>query len=123
MITGILWTCIEWVAAIATMPFPVLSLALGGLLAFKDAMLAMNAYYQNDKGAALDHYIGYLTNVGGAVLFDVRPVVKDALKSLRTLRPVIKPGPQATQSALIGQLDTLTPEGMQPVLFEGRKLW
>lgn len=120
MITGILWTCIEWVTAVATMPFPLLSLTLGGLLAFKDAMLALNAYYQNDKGGALEHYIGYLANFGGAVLFDVRPALKGALKSLR---PVIKPRPQAAQSAAIGRLDALTPENMQPALFNGRGLW
>lgn len=123
MITRILWTCIELVTAVATMPFPVLSLALGGLLAFKDTILALTAYYQNDMKAALDHYIGYLANIGGALLFDVRPVLKDALKSLQALRPVIKPAPQAAQSALIGKLDTLTPANMQPALFEGRALW
>ncbi|MGY2364030.1 membrane-targeted effector domain-containing toxin [Pseudomonas azotoformans] len=123
MILGTLWTCIEWVTAVATMPFPVLSLTLGGLLAVKDAMLALNAYYQNDKTTALDHYIGYMGNFFGAVLFDVRPALTGALKPLRVLRPVLKPGQQATQSALIGKLDTLAPENMQPVLFEGRALW
>lgn len=120
MITGILWTCIEWVTAVATMPFPLLSLTLGGLLAFKDAMLALNAYHQNDKGSALEHYIGYLANVGGALLFDVRPALKGAFKALR---PVIRSGTRATDSALISQLDALTPKGMQPALFEGRSLW
>ncbi|WP_395610580.1 membrane-targeted effector domain-containing toxin [Pseudomonas sp. B22129] len=123
MISGILWACIEWVTAVATMPFPVLSLTLGGLLAFKDAMLALTAYYQNDKGAALEHYIGYVANFFGAVLFDARPALSNTLKSLRRLRPVMKACPQAAQSTWAGQLDTLTPEGMQPVLFEGRALW
>ncbi|MGF6097538.1 membrane-targeted effector domain-containing toxin [Pseudomonas sp. 18175] len=120
MITGILWTCIEWVTAVATMPFPLLSLTLGGLLAFKDAMLALNAYHQNDQGGALEHYIGYLTNLGGALLFDVRPALKGAFKSLR---PVIRSSSHVTDSALISQVDALKPEGMQPVLFEGRPLW
>ncbi len=120
MITGILWTCIEWVTAVATMPFPVLSLALGGLLAFKDAMLALNAYHQNDKGAALDHYIGYLANFGGGLLFDLRPAFKSTLKALR---PTIRTGPQAAKNAFISQLDTLDPEGMQHVLFDGQSLW
>lgn len=120
MITGILWTCIEWVTAVATMPFPLLSLTLGGLLAFKDAMLALNAYHQNDKGSALEHYIGFLANFGGALLFDARPALKGAFKSLR---PVIRSGPQASDNVLISQLDALTPEGMQPVMFEGRPLW
>lgn len=120
MITGILWTCIEWVTAVATMPFPLLSLTLGGLLAFKDAMLALNAYHQNDKSGAVGHYIGYLANFGGALLFDARPALKGAFKSLR---PVMRSGPQAADSALIRQLDALTPEGMQPALFDGRSLW
>ncbi|WAT27821.1 membrane-targeted effector domain-containing toxin [Pseudomonas sp. GXZC] len=120
MITGILWTCIEWVTAVATMPFPLLSLTLGGLLAFKDAMLALNAYHQNDKGAALEHYIGYLANFGGALLFDVRPALKGAFKSLR---PTLRTGPQAVDSARVSQLDALDPEGMQPVLFDGRPYW
>lgn len=120
MITGILWTCIEWVTAVATMPFPVLSLTLGGSLAFKDAMLALNAYHQNDKGGALDHYIGFLANFAGGLLFDVRPALKSALKAVR---PMIRTGPRAVQSALISQLDTLNPEGMQRVLFDGQWLW
>ncbi|WP_207938171.1 hypothetical protein, partial [Pseudomonas sp. 51_B] len=40
MIAGLIWTSVEWVAAIATAPFPLLSLSTGLLLAFKDAMLA-----------------------------------------------------------------------------------
>ena len=120
MITGILWTCIEWVTAVATMPFPLLSLTLGGLLAFKDAMLALNAYHQNNKGAALEHYIGYLANFGGALLFDVRPALKGAFKSLR---PPLRTGPQAVDSARVSQLDVLDPEGMQPVLFDGQPYW
>ncbi|MGB3124046.1 MAG: membrane-targeted effector domain-containing toxin [Pseudomonas sp.] len=120
MITGILWTCVEWVTAVATMPFPTLSLTLGGLLAFKDAMLALNAYHQNDRNSALDHYIGYLANVGGAVLFDVRPALRGAMK---TLRPLLHAGPQASHSALISPLDNLKPEGMQALLFDGQPLW
>ena len=120
MITGILWTCVEWLTAVATMPFPLLSLTLGGLLAFKDAMLALNAYHQNDKGSALQHYLGYLANVGGALLFDVRPALKSAFKSLR---PMIRTSTQAADNALISQLDVLNPERMQPVLFDGRSLW
>ncbi|TFY88687.1 membrane-targeted effector domain-containing toxin [Pseudomonas kairouanensis] len=120
MITGILWTCVEWLTAVATMPFPLLSLTLGGLLAFKDAMLALNAYHQNDKGGALQHYLGLLANVGGALLFDVRPALKSGFKSLR---PMIRTSTQAADSALISQVDILKPEGMQPVLFDGRSLW
>lgn len=120
MITGILWTCVEWVTAVATMPFPVLSLTLGGLLAFKDAMLALSAYHQNDKGAALDHYIGFLANFAGGLLFDVRPALKSAFKALR---PMIRKGPQALQNRLISQLDSLNPDDMQRVLFDGQSLW
>ncbi len=120
MITGILWTCVEWLTAVATMPFPLLSLTLGGLLAFKDAMLALNAYHQNDQDGALQHYLGYLANVGGALLFDVRPALKSAFKSLR---PTIRTSTQAADSALIRQVDALKPEGMQPVLFDGCSLW
>lgn len=120
MITGILWTCIEWVTAVATMPFPILSLTLGGLLAFKDAMLALNAYHQNDQSSALKHYIGYLTNIGGALLFDMRQAFKGTFKSVR---PVLRASPQASDNALISQVDALSPEGMQSVLYDGRLLW
>ena len=120
MITGILWTCIEWVTAVATMPFPILSLTLGGLLAFKDAMLALNAYHQNDRNGALEHFIGYLANIGGALLFDARPLLKRASKAAR---PAIKTSAQATPNTLISQVDTITPENMQPVLFNGQSLW
>ncbi|WP_438868975.1 dermonecrotic toxin domain-containing protein [Pseudomonas sp. L1(2025)] len=115
MIMGILWTCIELVTAIATAPFPVLSLALGGLLAFKDAMLAISAYQQGDMGGALKHYIGYLANVGGAVLFDFRP----ALGAL-PVRPVTNVLKQAT---LIKDIDPGVVAGMKPALFDGQEFW
>ncbi|MBV4452609.1 MULTISPECIES: membrane-targeted effector domain-containing toxin [Pseudomonas] len=120
VISAILWTCIEWVTAVATMPMPSLSLTLGGALAFKDAMLALNAYHQGDTAGALNHYLGYLANIGGALLFDFRPALASATKKLR---PVIKTGEQATQRAVVEQLDSLAPEAMQPVLYDGQALW
>lgn len=115
MIMGILWTCVELVTAIATIPFPVLSLGLGGLLAFKDAMLAISAYQQGDTAAALKHYIGYLANVGGAVLFDFRP----ALKAL-PIRPVTKTLKQAT---MVNDIDPGITAGMKPVMFDTHQFW
>lgn len=115
MIIGVLWTCVELVTAIATIPFPVLSLGLGGLLAFKDAMLAISAYQQGDMGGALKHYIGYLANVGGAVLFDFRP----ALKTL-PIRPVTKAIKQAT---LINDIDPGIAAGLKPVMFDTQQFW
>ena len=115
MIMGILWTCVELVTAIATIPFPVLSLGLGGLLAFKDAMLAISAYQQGDMGGALKHYIGYLANVGGAVLFDFRPALK-----VLPIRPVTKAIKQAT---LINDIDPGIAAGMQPVMFDTQQFW
>jgi hypothetical protein len=120
MISGILWTCVEWVTAIATAPFPALSLSLGGLLAFKDAMLALNAYHQGDKSGALQHYLGYLANLGGALLFDLRPTLKAAFAPVR---PMAQTAEDAAESALIKQIDGLRPESMRPVFYEGRQLW
>ncbi|WP_248731547.1 membrane-targeted effector domain-containing toxin [Pseudomonas sp. MWU13-2517] len=120
MIMGIVWTCVEWVTAIATIPFPALSLTLGGLLAFKDAMLALNAWHQGDRDGALQHYIGYLANLGGALLFDFRPALKGPFN---TLRPTFKTGKQAADSALLKQLEPATAPGMQPVLFDGQPFW
>ncbi|WP_248749885.1 membrane-targeted effector domain-containing toxin [Pseudomonas sp. MWU15-20650] len=119
MIMGILWTCVELVTAIATIPFPVLSLGLGGLLAFKDAMLAISAYQQGDMAGALRHYIGYLANVGGAVLFDFRPALKGPFNTL-SVRPVTKAIQQAT---LINDIDPGITAGMKPVLFDGHPFW
>lgn len=125
MITGILWTCVEWVAAVATAPFPVLSLATGLLLAFKDAMLALHAYNQGDTSAAFEHFLGYLFNSAGALLTDLRPV-------LRSLNPVGKPLRLSAADAgqrrvlqLIKQLEAPppAPSGMQPVVFEGQPFW
>lgn len=115
MITAMVWTCVELVTAIATIPFPVLSLALGGLLAFKDAMLAISAYQEGDMAGALKHYIGYLANVGGAVLFDFRP----ALKAL-AVRPVTKALKQAT---LVNDIDPGIAAGMKPVMFDTQQFW
>lgn len=125
MITDILWTCVEWVAAVATAPFPVLSLSVGLLLAFKDAMLALHAYNQGDTSAAFGHFLGYLFNSAGALFTDLRP-------ALRSLNPVAKPlrlsAADATQSRalqLISQLEPAAPAplGMQPVIFDGQVLW
>ncbi len=75
MISGIAWTCVEWVAAIATAPFPVLSLSIGLALAFKDAMLALHAYHQGDNAQALEHLMGYLLNSAGGLFTDLRPAL------------------------------------------------
>jgi hypothetical protein len=125
MITGILWTCVEWVAAVATAPFPVLSLSVGLLLAFKDAMLALHAYNQGDTSAAFEHFLGYLFNSAGALFTDLRP-------ALRALNPVTKPlrlsaadAGQSRALQLINQLEAASPapQGMQPVIFDGQALW
>lgn len=123
MITDILWTCVEWVTAVATIPFPVLSLSLGGLLAFKEAMLGINAYYQGDKSGALMHYIGYLANLGGALLFDLRPAFTGPFNMLTPVRPLIRTGSQAVEAEHLKQLLPDPPKTMQPVLYEGQTLW
>lgn len=92
MIAGLIWTSVEWLAAIATAPFPLLSLSTGLLLAFKDAMLALHAYRQGDHGEAFLHLLGYMFNSAGAVLTDLRPAV-------RSLKPVRRPLRQAIASA------------------------
>ncbi|MDQ0741368.1 membrane-targeted effector domain-containing toxin [Pseudomonas sp. W4I3] len=119
MIMGILWTCVELVTAIATIPFPVLSLSLGGLLAFKDAMLAISAFEQGDKDGALQHFIGYLTNLGGALLFDFRPAFKGPFNAL-SIRPTLKAQKHA---ALLKELQPRIPVDMKPVLFEAKDFW
>ncbi|NVZ72411.1 membrane-targeted effector domain-containing toxin [Pseudomonas costantinii] len=123
MITGILWTCVEWVTAIATIPFPALSLSLGGLLAFKDAMLALDAYHQGDKGGALQHYIGYLANLGGALLFDLRPAITGSFYALRPVRPTLTTGKEAVKAAQLKQLQASPPDTMKPVLVDGQSFW
>ena len=125
MITNILWTCVEWVGAVATAPFPVLSLSVGLLLAFKDAMLALHAYHQGDTSAALGHFIGYLLNSTGALLTDLRP----ALRSLKPVGKSLRLAPVSAQDGqamkLITQLEppAPAPADMQPVFFNGQALW
>ena len=92
MIASLVWTSVEWIGAIATAPFPLLSLSTGLLLAFKDAMLALHAYRQGDHGEAFQHLLGYLFNSAGAVLTDLRP-------ALRSLKPVRRPLRQSLASA------------------------
>jgi hypothetical protein len=125
MITGLLWTCVEWVTAIATAPFPIVSLSAGLLLAFKDAMLALHAYQQGDTSAALEHFAGYLFNSAGALFTDLRP-------ALRSLKPFAKPQRLASANVeqnqamkLISQLQPVTsvPTDLRPVFYQGRPLW
>jgi len=127
MITGILWTCVEWVTAVATAPFPTLSLSLGMLLAFKDGMLALHAYHQGDTAAAVEHLVGYVLNSAGAAFTDLRP----ALVSLKQLakpaaRQVIKHVDVPSEALkLIRPLEPKPQvlENMQAVLFDGEALW
>jgi hypothetical protein len=127
MVTGILWTCVEWVTAIATAPFPTLSLSLSMLLAFKDGMLALHAYQQGDNEAAVEHLIGYVLNSAGAAFTDLRP-------ALVSLKQLARPGVRqvAKSSALSSERLNLVeplqpkppaPQNMQPVLFDGEALW
>jgi len=127
MITGILWTCVEWVTAIATAPFPIVSLSLGMLLAFKDGMLALNAYQQGDTSAAVAHLIGYVLNSAGAAFTDLRPALV-SLKQLAT--PALREAAQSATAAsealkLVHPLQppALAPADMQAVLFDGELLW
>lgn len=126
MISGIFWTCVEWVAAIATAPFPLLSLSIGLTLAFKDAMLALHAYHQGDNAQALEHFIGYLLNSAGGLFTDLRP----ALGTLQQLiRPAARQAPrrlaQSPALKLISPLEPTPPTlvDMQSVLFNGEFLW
>ena len=126
MIAGLIWTCVEWVTAIATAPFPLLSLSTGLLLAFKDAMLALHAYRQGDNSEALKHLLGYLFNSAGAVLTDLRP-------ALRSLNPVSRPlrltavsagNEQTRVMTLVDQLEPAPPPSdMRPVVYRGQALW
>lgn len=101
MIAGLIWTTVEWIAAVATAPFPLLSLSTGLLLAFKDAMLALHAYRQGEHGEAFQHLLGYLFNSTGAVLTDLRP-------ALRSLKPVHRPLRQAIATASNEQQNVVT---------------
>lgn len=127
MITGILWTCVEWVTAIATAPFPTLSLSLGMLLAFKDSMLALHAYQQGDTGAALEHLIGYVLNSGGAAFTDLRPALVSLKQLAKTpLRQTVKTA--AVPSEALRLIQPLQPKplalkDMQAVLLDGQALW
>ena len=125
MIAGILWTCVEWVAAIATAPFPILSLSTGLLLAFKDAMLALHAYNQGDTSAALEHFIGYLFNSAGALFTDLRPALRSLKPVGKSLRLAAASAEESQAMKLISQLEpvTLDSTNMRPVFFEGRRLW
>lgn len=136
MISGILWTCVEWVAAIATAPFPVLSLSVGLLLAFKDGMLALHAYHQGDNAKALEHFMGYLFNSAGAVFTDLRPAlgslkrlghdaVRPSLSSVRRLSQAPRRLARTSSMKLISPLEPtpLAPTGMQSALFDGELLW
>jgi hypothetical protein len=125
MISDLVWTCVEWVAAIATAPYPILSLSAGLLLAFKDAMLALHAYNQGDTTAALEHFAGYLLNSAGALFTDLRPALR-ALKPVgRSLRLSSAGAEQSRAMQLIRQLEpaALPPTDMRAVVFEGRTLW
>lgn len=126
MVSGILWTCVEWVTAIATAPFPALSLSLGMLLAFKDSMLALHAYQQGDTGAAVEHLIGYVLNSAGAALTDLRPALASLKLARSPVRQVITGA--AASDDTVKLIQPLQPkplrlEDMQAVLFGGEVLW
>ncbi|MGY2263690.1 membrane-targeted effector domain-containing toxin [Pseudomonas sp. SDO5561_S422] len=116
----------EITIAVLTAPFPALSLALGGLLVFKDSMLALHAYSRNDTAAALGHYLGALLNAGGTLLTDLRPLLFAPVKLARPpLRHIARVTKDQQAMTLIKQLQPQPPlpQGMQPVLFAGDSLW
>ena len=121
MIMALVWSCVEWVAAIATAPFPILSLATGLLLAFKDAMLALEAYYQGNNDAAIQHLIGYLLNSAGALFTDLRPALASIKTGGKRLRPSLHGTLDSQAIAQTRPLHTplISPENMYPVLFRG----
>jgi len=125
MIGAIVWSCVEWIAAVATAPFPLVSLATGLLLAFKDAMLALHAYHQGDNAGAFEHFMGYLFNSAGGLLTDLRP----ALRALpRFSRPSRLPAASPEHARAMNRLQTLESarpalSNMQPVLFYGQPHW
>lgn len=123
MIAGLIWTSVEWITAIATAPFPLLSLSTGLLLAFKDAMLALHAYRQGDHGEAFQHLLGYLFNSVGAVLTDLRP----ALRSLKPVRRTVRQGIASAgneQQNVVTLVDQVAPQpewdDMRVVVFRSR---
>ncbi|SDS48003.1 membrane-targeted effector domain-containing toxin [Pseudomonas prosekii] len=125
MISEIVWSCVEWVSAIATAPFPILSLSTGLLLAFKDAMLALHAYNQGDTSAALEHFAGYLLNSAGALFTDLRPALRSLKPIGRTPRRVAAGAAHNRAMDLIRRMEpeARTSLDLRPVFFEGRPLW
>ncbi|WP_122610745.1 membrane-targeted effector domain-containing toxin [Pseudomonas viridiflava] len=126
MIAGLIWTSVEWVAAIATAPFPLLSLSTGLLLAFKDAMLALHAYRQGNNNEAFRHLLGYLFNSAGAVLTDLRPALRSLKPVRRPLRQAVATAGDEQQSAL-ALVDQMATEpvwdDMQAVAFRGQSYY
>lgn len=125
MITDLIWNCVEWFVAIATAPFPFLSLTGGLLLAFKDAMLALHAYRQGDTAMALQHLLGYLLNSAGGLLTDLRPALRSIKKFIRL--PRLKAFTAAPEQAMkliepLQQVSTV-PRDMRPVVYRGQTLW
>ncbi|MGU9828599.1 membrane-targeted effector domain-containing toxin [Pseudomonas sp. LF242] len=123
MIMDLVWSVIEPLVAVATAPYPVLSLSLGMLLAFKDGMLALHAYNQGQMGEAFGHYLGYLLNSAGAVFTDLRPALISPLG--KPIRPLRHTAPQEHALSLIKQLEAPTPalDDLQAVMFQGQALW
>ena len=140
MISGLAWMCVEWFTAIATAPFPLLSLSTGLLLAFKDAMLALHAYRHGESSEALKHFLGYLFNSTGALLTDLRPALRSLNPVNRRLRlsagSVDSTSPPSVgstgsvgkeQARVMALVDQLEPNplasGMRPVIYRGQTLW
>ncbi|MBD8669026.1 membrane-targeted effector domain-containing toxin [Pseudomonas lurida] len=123
MIMDVVWAVIEPLVAIATAPYPVLSLSLGMLLAFKDGMLALHAYNQGQMGEAFGHYLGYLLNSAGAVFTDLRPAL--SMPWGKPMRPLLHTASQEQALSLVRQLHTPATaiDDLQAVLFQGQALW
>lgn len=122
----------ELILSVATSPFPVLSLVVGSVLAFKDAMVALYHYNRGDSAAALGAYIGAVLNLGGAFLTDLRPVLASIGKTGKAVSQAHKPlfkiastgGKDQTRS-IVEQLDPPPSvfDNLQPVQYGGRSLW
>ncbi|HEX8592289.1 MAG TPA: membrane-targeted effector domain-containing toxin [Pseudomonas sp.] len=66
MITRIVWSSVEIIATVLTLPFPPASFAVGALLALHDSMRALQALTEGDQEAASGWILSSLLNSAGA---------------------------------------------------------
>ncbi|RRV09436.1 membrane-targeted effector domain-containing toxin [Pseudomonas sp. v388] len=121
MLTRLVWTTVELIAAVVTLPFPTASFAVGALLSLHDSVRALQALREGETEAAGAYILTSLLNSLGAA-GDIHSGIKGLGGTLRRIAADGQPGtpPASTplqRSTSLPRYEDLFPVQLQDEAF------